>query len=95
MTDNTRDDENIRQLTKEFLADTLDHLKSMEPLLREQRPETVLLLGHTLKGTGAIFGFPEISELGTRLEETVGAGDWDGAAEITKKLIDLIHNLLS
>ncbi|MBN1916806.1 MAG: PAS domain S-box protein [Verrucomicrobia bacterium] len=43
-------------------------------------------LGHRLKGSGASYGFPEISEIGARIEELGKAGDLDSIGPLIERL---------
>ncbi|MFH1914367.1 MAG: Hpt domain-containing protein [Pseudomonadota bacterium] len=50
------------------------------------RTEVVRLFGHRLKGTGASYGFPRLSELGAAIEEAALATDLDRAAELSAEV---------
>lgn len=94
MTDSDTDDEFIKQLAKDFVRDMLTQLKSLDSKIKNREVAELAVFGHTLKGSGTIFGYPEISELGMHLEDAVRAGDWDGVENNTKKLIEFIENIL-
>lgn len=52
-----------------YLTRRRDEVQRMRDLLREGDFETIRILSHDLKGTGAGYGFPELSRLGAELEK--------------------------
>jgi len=50
------------------------------------RAEVIRLFGHRLKGTGASYGFPRLTELGAGIEEAALAADLDRAAELAAEV---------
>ncbi|MUM76719.1 Hpt domain-containing protein [Pseudodesulfovibrio sp. F-1] len=50
------------------------------------RAEPVRLFGHRLKGTGASYGFPRLTELGAGIEEAALADDLGRAAELAAEV---------
>ncbi len=94
MTDVVNEDEFLRQLTKDFLRDMLNQLNSLDSKIKNREANNIAIFGHTLKGSGAMFGFPEISKLGIQLEEEARAEYWEGVRDTTNKLIKVIENLL-
>ena len=94
MADPVNEDEFLQQLTKDYLRDMLTELNSVESKISNNEVVGLTTFGHTLKGSGTMFGFPEISKLGIQLEEEARAESWDRVRETTKKLIAVIENLL-
>jgi HPt (histidine-containing phosphotransfer) domain-containing protein len=94
MPDDPNEDEFLRQLTKDYLRDMLVELNALEPKIVRHEGNVLAAFGHTLKGSGTMFGFPEISELGIQLEEKARAESWDGVRDTVKKLITVIMNLI-
>lgn len=75
-----------------------DYLTDLLPRLREAvaAPDRVAIArhAHALKGTGGSVGFPELSALGERLEETAKAGLDDDARALIGVLagwLNLVH----
>lgn len=50
------------------------------------RAEVVRLFGHRLKGTGASYGFPRLSELGAAIEGAALAHDLERAADLAAEV---------
>ena len=94
MTDTEKEDEFLQQLTKDYLRDMLIELRSVEVKVSRREGEVLAAFGHTLKGSGSMFGFPEITQLGLQIEEEAQAEHWDGVMETTRKLIAVIEKLL-
>jgi HPt (histidine-containing phosphotransfer) domain-containing protein len=94
MSDTLNEDEFLRQLTKDYLRDMLVELNSIESKISHHDGNVLAAFGHTLKGSGAMFGFPEISNLGIQLEEKARAESWDEVRDTAKKLIAVIEKFL-
>lgn len=59
----------VRMLVPGFLAARRRELVWMESCLADGDFEQISRLGHRLKGSGGSFGFPELTEVGGRLED--------------------------
>lgn len=94
MTDTVNEDEFLQQLAKDFLSDMLTQLNSLDSKIKNREVTNLAAFGHTLKGSGAMFGYPEISRLGLQLEGEAQAEHWDGVRDTANKLIVVIENLL-
>jgi HPt (histidine-containing phosphotransfer) domain-containing protein len=94
MADTEKEDEFLQQLTKDYLRDMLTELNSVESKISQREGTVLATFGHTLKGSGAMFGFPEISQLGIQIEDEARAENWNGVRDTTKKLIAVIEKLL-
>ncbi len=81
MADPTNEDEFFRDLAVNFLRDMLVQTETLDSKISQRAKEEIAVFGHTLKGSGAMFGFPEISALGLRLEDAARAEQWDNARE--------------
>ncbi len=68
-------DPDIADLVPAYLDARRSDLAALEADLDAGRYDAVARLGHQLKGTGAPFGFPEITEIGGRLEQAALARD--------------------
>ncbi|HZR03333.1 MAG TPA: Hpt domain-containing protein [Burkholderiales bacterium] len=70
-----RVEKDLEQLVKRFLKRQEGGLQRMQGALTTGDFETIQRFGHDLKGAGELFGFPELSILGARLELAAEAGD--------------------
>ncbi len=55
--------------------------------------DTVRLLGHSMKGSGASYGFTEISVIGKKLEEAAKAKNQTDITASIQELSDYMANL--
>jgi signal transduction histidine kinase/DNA-binding response OmpR family regulator/HPt (histidine-containing phosphotransfer) domain-containing protein len=63
------------ELTPGYLAARRNELGEMAHLLAASDFESLRILGHNLKGTGASYGFPDLTRLGDLLERSATQGD--------------------
>jgi len=83
-------DASIQDLIPGFLDKRRKDIPALAAALAAREFDTIRRLGHNLKGTGAGYGFPELSEMGAALEEAAQAGN--GQA-IQVKLNELVRYL--
>ncbi len=59
----------------------------------EGRWSDISKIAHTIKGSGASFGYPELTRMGKRLQELIGSGEMEAASaqveQVSKVLLDL------
>jgi two-component system sensor histidine kinase/response regulator len=70
-------DELMRELRAEYMAAFPDVLAECQALATDGDARALGAIGHRLKGNGASYGFPEITEIGARIEELGKAGNLD------------------
>lgn len=68
-------DEELADLIPEFLENRRRDVEQITRMVQEGKYEDLTRLGHTMKGTGGGYGFPEISEIGREIEEASVRGD--------------------
>lgn len=86
----TIDWENLRE---NFLNIALERTKLMREELSKGNLNLVQLYAHQLKGSGASYGFPEITELAGQIEEKCTPNS--EVSELIQKLYDLIEKFIS
>lgn len=59
------------EVRRDYLASLHHTVDELRAALRGQRYDEIAALGHTLKGSGGTIGFPDVSEIGERLEQAV------------------------
>ena len=94
MTETAGEDEFLKELAANFLRDMLVQTEALEANIQGQEKEKIAVFGHTLRGSGAMFGFPEISVLGTQLEDAARAEHWEIARETSRTLRKVIEKSL-
>ncbi|WP_320006463.1 Hpt domain-containing protein [Maridesulfovibrio sp.] len=63
-------DEDLEAIMPRYLEIRQKELIELEEAVEQKDFETIRLLGHRLKGTGASYGLDELTELGTLIEDT-------------------------
>ena len=67
-------DDRLRELRQRFIDRSRSDRDALAAALAaDDRPE-LQRLGHSLAGAGGLFGFPEISDAGQRLEDALDEG---------------------
>ncbi len=62
-------DADLEDLIPGFLKNRQADILTLQNALRESDFETLRVLGHSMKGAGGGYGFDQISEIGSRLEQ--------------------------
>ena len=75
--------EGLEKLAPEYLASRGQELSELYQSLRASDFSRIRCLAHNLKGTGTAFGFPEITEIGTGMEDAAKSAD---APSLTQQL---------
>jgi histidine phosphotransfer protein HptB len=65
----------IRALAPEYLGHRRQDVRAIHSALEHSDFAAIRVLGHKMSGTGAGYGFPRISEIGTALESAAGSKD--------------------
>ncbi len=78
--------EEIAHLIPAYLASKDEELRTMRTMLAGNDFEGIRVLSHNLKGTGASFGFAELSRMGCDLERSSREADATGARGLLEQL---------
>lgn len=84
-------DADIAPLQPGYLSTCRASLPRLRSLLSEGRLDAIAWVGHDLKGSGAAFGFDEISAVGARLEAAARAEDSDRVESIIDDFEQRLH----
>ena len=84
------DDEDIWEMLPAFLANRERDVDALRAAIATGDFPTIQRLGHNMKGAGAAYGFPEISEIGAALESAARGGDLSSAHFLTAQLADYL-----
>lgn len=69
------DDEDLRDLVVEFVAELPKRIEALRQALAEQDLAVLVRLAHQLKGSAGGYGFPQITEAAAGLEHSAQAGE--------------------
>ncbi len=86
-------DPDLADLIPEFLKDKQQDIRSIHDALRLEDFETVRILGHRMKGTGASYGFDRITTLGASLEVAAKSRERDVIRGAVDELSVYLNNI--
>ena len=87
------DDEIMAELTQFFIEDLGERMKKFLTDVEDQVQDEVVRFGHSLKGTGGSYGFPEFSKIGAAIEDAGKAGEWDKISTLKDQLVKAYDDL--
>ena len=79
-------DEVMRELRDEYMAEFGATLAEFDALVARQDAAALGRLGHRLKGSGASYGFPEITALGAQIEDLGKQAQLEPIAPLVERL---------
>ena len=79
-------DEDLSAILPKFLASVRKNPSAITSALARGDHAAIRSMGHNMKGTGASFGLPQITELGDRLERAAKDDDADAIRQVTDEL---------
>ena len=85
-----RQGERLAALGPAYLKNCRQNTITMEGALSREEFATLTILGHQMSGSGAMFGFQAISDIGAAIENAAGRGDADDARACVGKLADFL-----
>ena len=81
------------QLIPNFLKNREKDIKEVENSLKRKDFETIERLGHSMKGSGSIYGFDGISELGKKIEASAKNGNSEEIKTSLSELKDYLNRI--
>lgn len=85
--------EYVVKLIPKFMKNRAEDIKKIKSSLKEKDFETIERLGHSMKGSGSVYGFDEISEIGKLIEESAKKESTREIKENLKKLNTYIERV--
>lgn len=86
-------DPEIQDLIPGFLKNRSKDLQEIRLLIQAGSFEKIRTLGHIMKGASSGYGFPEISEIGAKIEAAAKAGNMREIQKQTQRLTDYLIRL--
>jgi CheY-like chemotaxis protein len=83
----------LRAIAPGYLASRRRELPQLEVLLAGARWDELRVSGHKMKGTGAPYGFTELTAIGAAIEKAAKAADAGAIAGELKKLADYLSRV--
>ncbi len=81
------------QLIPNFLKNRAQDIKEVEDSLKRKDFETIERLGHSMKGSGSIYGFDGVSELGKKIESYAKKGNSEEIKNSLSELKDYLNRV--
>lgn len=72
-----------RELVAQFLASCREDLQRLQTALAASDYDRARRLGHQMKGNGSPYGFPDVTRIGSAIEQAAGAR---GAIELASQI---------
>lgn len=83
-------DPDFEDLIPSFLESRESDIRAIRESLVNSDMKEIRRLGHGMKGAGAGYGFPEVTRLGTVIEEAAKRGDAESIEEAVETLAEYI-----
>lgn len=83
-------DPDLEELIPGFLENRQKDITSIRTAIGAGDFETIQTLGHNMKGTGAAYGFDDLTDIGAKLEIAGKEKDKDAAQEWFDKLVSYL-----
>lgn len=62
-------DSDLEFLIPQFLENREEDIKKLEKLLKKSEFDQIRIIGHSLKGSGGGYGFDNLTEIGSQIEQ--------------------------
>lgn len=85
------DDPAIADLLPRYLERRRHDVETLRSLHAEAQFDAVAQLGHRMRGSGAAYGIPQITEIGTAIDRAARAGDTDGVSAAIERLAAFVE----
>lgn len=83
-------DPDFEDLIPSFLESRRNDIESIRESLSSSDMKEIRRLGHGMKGAGAGYGFPEITRIGSVIEDAASLGDVPGIEEAIDALAEYL-----
>lgn len=83
----------MAKLAPDFLAKRRKDLDKIQQALADNKLESVRVIGKSMKGTGAVYGFDALADIGRELEEAASHNDAAGAQEWAQVLAAFLERV--
>ena len=86
------DDEEWAEMQKMYINHTSKELEKINAELNLASIESIRTFGHNIKGSGGMYGFDEVTDLGLQIETAAKEGDLDSIKSNLKHLEDFLQS---
>ena len=85
--------EGLEEIVPGYLANRRQELLELAGFVENADFDRIRFMSHDLKGTGAAYGFPKITECGIRMEEAASIGDLESLRCLVAELADYLSRV--
>ncbi len=89
-----KDDEAFADLVEEFVEGLADRVSGMNTAMQEANFDNLKHLAHQLKGAGGGHGYPQLTEISSRLEQSAVESRLDECQQSLSELQTLISRVV-
>jgi len=86
------DDEEWAEMQKMYINHTCKELEKINAELNLASIDSIRTFGHNIKGSGGMYGFDEVTDLGLQIETAAKEGDLDSIKSNLKHLEDFLQS---
>jgi PAS domain S-box-containing protein len=86
-------DIDLKDLVPAYLQSRLRDVETLREALSREEYETIRILGHSMKGSGAIYGFDAITEIGMQIEQSAKENNRTDIDQLLHKLSDYLEHV--
>ena len=86
------DDEEWAEMQEMYIAHTSKELAKIQEDLNNMELDSLRTFGHNIKGSGGMYGFNEVTNLGSEIEASAKAGDRDKIKSLLSELSNFLKS---
>lgn len=86
-------DPDLEEIMDRYISLRFRELTELEQAIANRDGDTTRMLGHKLKGTGASYGFNELTQLGAAIEISGRENDFIAAVKHAAQVRDYLENV--
>jgi|SaaInl8_120m_RNA_FD_contig_21_871642_length_626_multi_10_in_0_out_0_2 HPt (histidine-containing phosphotransfer) domain-containing protein len=86
-------DQDLEEIVPGYLVNRQKDLIAIPEALKNDDFDVIRTLGHRMKGSGAGYGFAQITDIGKRLEEAAKGSDAKQIADLNVELSSYLSNV--
>ena len=83
----------FNELSEEYLNDIHNRINILRNDIKNKNIYSIMLFIHKIKGSGASFGFPELTDVGRKMEDVVKDIDWKKLNSHFNELIEIFNKI--
>ncbi|TDO86439.1 Hpt domain-containing protein [Halanaerobium saccharolyticum] len=86
-------DPDLEFLIPQFLENREEDIQRLKKLLQESEFDQIIIIGHSLKGSGGGYGFDYLTEIGSKIEKNAEAKNKEEIKNLISELKNYLDNI--